>query len=264
VSRPYSLKRLLGFYLAELPWDIHGQAGGPAYRPFYKLRDMRALYNLRAADSGAWSGRRHNLAGNSEYKVFKSLEGNPYIVDIREQYPFCSQKVLEAALRDELASRNEIWTVDFLLTLPPFQRFGQLRYHGLSYKPENQKETAAGIRRAAREMKRLGEVGWSWSYVQMPSDIEVFNNEKLHGWCVRRGIDEVWAEASELASLFYRTTSQKTLRGQLDMFARRLRVPEEDQWFVFSAAYYFGFLQVNHKYMLKEDGPIFLKEPKHD
>ncbi|GAO26484.1 Tn7-like transposition protein A [Alicycliphilus sp. B1] len=264
MARPFSLKRLLSFYIAQLPEDAQGLPGGADYRPYYKLRDLRTRTSLRAEDTGAWSGRMHVLAGNAEYKVFRALEGNPYIIYIREQYPFASPEILQAVLDGEVPAKNQVWTLDFLLTLPPLQRFGPLRYHGLSYKPDTLKETPAEQARRAKELATLQSLGGTWSYIQKPSDIEHFNNEKLHGWCKHRGIDEAWGKARELAALFYRTTSKKTLRGQLTMFAKRLQIPEELQWFTFAAAYYFGFIQIDHRFKLDEDGPLFLKEPRRE
>ena len=263
MTNPHSKKRLLGHYIVGLPPDINGALAGPDYRPFHTLRTLRAINNLRAADPGAWSGRRHQLASDDEYRVFTVLQGNPRILDIREQYVLASLDVLRAVLNGEKISKNAVLTIDFVVTLPPLQRFGPLRYCGLSFKPEYIKGKPSEVRRSAKEESWLKEIGWMWAYVKRPTDIEFFNNQKLHGWTVRRGIDEVWEKARELAPLFYRTTSNKTLRGQLDMFAKRLRIPEEEQWFVFAAAYYFGFLQVNHKQPLEEDGRLFLKAHAH-
>jgi hypothetical protein len=262
MARPFSQKRLLSFYIAQLPVDVQGLPGGADYRPYYKLRDLRTPMSLRAEDTGAWSGRLHVLASDAEYKTFRALEANPYIVYIREQYPFASPEVLEALLDGVIPVKNQAWTVDFLLTLPPRERFGSLRYHGLSFKPDNLKETAAEKTRRAKELAKLQSIGWTWSYVQKPSDIEHFNNEKLHGWCKHRGIDEAWGKAQELAALFYGTTSKKSLRGQLTMFAKRLQIQEELQWFTFAAAYYFGFIQLDHRFVLGEGKPLVLKEPR--
>ncbi|NIM49471.1 MAG: hypothetical protein GTO22_09475 [Gemmatimonadales bacterium] len=264
MARPFSLKRLLGFYIAQLPDDFQGLPGGAEYRPYYKLRDLRTRMSLRAEDTGAWSGRLHVLAGHAEYKTFRALEGNPRIVYIREQYPFTSPEVLQALLDGVVPARNQVWTIDFLLTLPPLQRFGPLRYHALSSKPDGLKETPSEQRRRAREVAKLQSFGITCSYIREPSDIEHFNNEKLHGWCKHRGIDEAWGKAQELAALFYRTTSRKTLRGQLSMFAKRLQIPAELQWFFFAAAYYFGFIQIDHRFKLGEDLPLVLKEPRHE
>jgi len=90
MTNPNSKKRLLGHYIVELPPAINGALAGPDHRPFHILRTMRAVGNLRAANPRAWSGRRHQLASDEEYRVFTVLQGNPRILDLREQYVLAS------------------------------------------------------------------------------------------------------------------------------------------------------------------------------
>ena len=259
----FSRLRLLAFYLSELPFDVNGALAGAQYRPFLRVRDMRSIGNLRAVDSGVWSGRRHHLASHGEYQIFKSLEGNAHILDIREQYLAASHEVLHAVLAGEEFSRNQVPTFDFVITLAPLERFGPLRYCVLSAKPLNLRETPGEIRRRKREIAFAERIGWSWSYINVPTDCEVRNNEKLAGWCYGRDIDDGYTMARDLAALFYRTGSDKALRGKLAMLAKRIHVAEEDQWFIFAAAYYFGFLRIDHARPLDEDGPLFLRAPLH-
>lgn len=264
MPKRYSNKRLLGFYLTELPVDINGVKAGPDFDPFLTVRDIRTVGSLRAVDPGVWSGRRHQLAGDEEFRGFKSLEGNRRVVDIREGYPLAPPEVLQNALEGKKNYLNQILTLDFVVTLPPIQRFEPLRYCGVSIKPTNIRIKPSEMRRHAKVMQRLRDIGWSWTYLNRPSDVEHFNHEKLAGWCYLRCIDEVYESSIELAAAFHRTTSKKTLRRQLTIFARRLGIPEREQWLTFAAAYYFGFLQVDHRFQLLEDGPLHLKRSRNE
>ena len=231
MAQSYSRQRLLLFNLVELEHDVLEMPQGCHYSPFLKTSDMRAVKSLRADESGAWTGRRHHLASQEEYEVFRILEGNPWVIDIREQCPMASPEVLKALLRGEKVQRNKVMTLDFVVTLAPKIFDGPLRYTALSHKPANRRESAAAERRQIREEVRANEIGWNWSYVSSPSKTAVSNHEKLRGWCTSREIDQAWGDAQNLAALFYRTSSTKSLRGQLEMFSRRLRL-QDDPWFV--------------------------------
>lgn len=263
MTRPFSYHRLLAFGFMELPPDINGVPGSPYYQPFYEISEMRAVGSVRVEHSGAWSGRRHHFASVNEYRIFLILEGNPFILDIREQYPLVSKEVLEALLRGERPNRNEVMTIDLVLTLPPFSPGGPLRYKALSVKPEGTRSSKANMLRAQREKSRLLSLGWDWGYVDVPSKVAVANHGKLHGWCTSHGLDSGWEKARDLAALFYRTTSNKTLRRQLAMLAKRLGIREEDQWYTFAAAYYLGFLALDHRYTLDEDVEPVLAPPRN-
>jgi hypothetical protein len=116
-------------------------------------------------------------------------------------------------------------------------------------------------RRATREKVALELLGWQWDYVRKPSEVVVANHKRLRNWAKPFPIDDAHDDALQLAALFYRTTSTKNLRELLAMFGKRLGINEANQFFVFAAAYYFGYVQIDNTFVLDEDLPPVLKPP---
>lgn len=256
-----SRQRLLNFDVAELPHDVNGIADGHLYPVFLQTRDMHAYMSLRSGKEGVWSGRTHILASLDEHKVFFELEANPYVLSIREGYPLASPDVKEDLLEGKVVARNRVMTVDFILTLPPKKFGGALRYHGVYRKPGSLSSTPAGRRRMAKEERALAELGWTWSSVKVPSDTRVAGLWKLREWAKAGPIDNAARDAAELATLLYKTGSTKELDRLLRMLGKRLGIVPADQYFVFAAAFYFGYVSVEKEAVLDEGYPLVLAPP---
>lgn len=261
MTHAHSLHRLLGHDLAELPTDVNGMRDGPEYETFITVDEMRSWKSLRGATNGVWSGRNHQLASKVEIDTFFVLEGNQSVISIREGYPFFSPKVLTDLKEGKPVARNRVMTIDFVVTLRPRNFGGSLRYKGLSSKPEALKAWLAQQRRSSREESKLGAIGWEWDYLLRPPVQKVSNHLTLRRWVKAYPLDDAIRDASQLAALFYRTTSGKTLERQLAMFGKRLGIAPEDQFFVFAAAYYLGYLAVDHTYKLDSQLPPVLTPP---
>lgn len=257
----YSKCRLLAHGFSELPKDINGRPDSPDYETFLKLSEMRAYKSVRNGINGIWSGRYHELASELEMEVFIVLEGQVQVLSIREGYFFASEQVISNLLEGRAVSRNQVLTIDFVLTRAPLNAGGPLRYMGLSCKPGNSPATESGKRRAAKERLTLAPLGWEWDYVRRPNRVAVANHKRLRNWAKAHPLDDADQDAAQLAAVFYRTTSVKTLRGVLAMIGKRLGIPEAEQFFVFAVAYYFGYIQLDHAFELNEDRPLVLKEP---
>ena len=259
-----SLKRLHAVGLARLPRDVNGIPDGPDYETFLRTGDLRASKSVKGGKCGVWSGRQHHLAGTDELRGFRRLEGNPVVLSIREGYPIFTPEVLQKAIEGESINRGQVMTIDFVLTLMPYNFGGPLRYLGLSQKKEYLKLTKAGLRRAGREQSSLGRIGWGWDYLRPPKPEESaidFNHEVLFTWATsptNESIDVAERIGAELASLVYRTTSAKPLGPLLAMLGRRLGIPENLQLYVFACAYYFGYLRIAHTDKLGLDRPLRL------
>ena len=253
---PISRARLLKFNLAELPRDIFNRPDGGDYESFLEMEEFRSS-SVSGETPGVWSGRNHTYTSLPECNVFTSLEGNSRVISIRENYPIYSEKVTDDVLAGKGSSRNRVMTIDFVLTLPPLNFGGPLRYMGLSSKPPLSKHQTSVKRRASREQKALESVGWMWGYVKRPSGVETRNHTKLRSW-VRYPIDDAINDSRALATLLYSTTSNKPLAALLRMLGRRLGIPESDQFFVLAAAYYLGFVFINHSRELDESRSLVL------
>lgn len=257
----FSRLRLLNHGIVELPKDVTGQVDGPYYTPFLGHAEMRQYKNVLNGINGIWCGRLLQFASEQEADVGVVLEGQATVLSIREGFLIASDKVIRE-IRDGIeVRRNQVMTIDFVLTRPPLNRWGPLRYLGLSSKPLNVQRMLREKERALREETALALLGWQWGYVQRPSRLAVANHKKLRNWAKPFPIDDAHDSALQLAALFYRTTSNKPLRSLLAMFGKRLGIPERDQFFVFAAAYYFGFLQLDHSFELDEDTQVALKPP---
>lgn len=259
-----SRHRLLGFNRAHLPIDVNGIADGAEYDPFLHIGDFSSHKNVRGGLNGIWSGRLHHLASTGEVNQFAVLEGNPNILSIREQYPYLSNAGRKAAMRGEPANRDHVMTIDYVVTLPPMNTGGPLRYLGLSRKEEYAKATSDGKRRAGREAAALERIGWSWDYLKPIPPDEVHNNLLLRSYAkgqMGESIDDAAEDAAQLSSLIYRSTSRRGMAPLLLMLGRRLGISARDVTFVFASAYYLGYLALDHMVKLGEDCPLSLRPP---
>jgi hypothetical protein len=261
MKRFFSQQRLLNHGIVSLPNDVTGQSDGPDHVPFLRHGEMKQYGNVLNGINGIWCGRTLELASEDEANAFIVLEGQANILSIREGLLIASDRVLQAVREGKEPSRNQVMTIDFVLTRPPKNRWGPLRYLGLSSKPLNVARTLGGSRRASREEAALGLLGWEWDYVRKPSKVAAANHKKLRNWAKPFPIDDAHEDALALAALFYRTTSSKPLRGLLAMFGKRLGISKANQFFVFAAAYYFGYVQLDHAFELNEDRCPVLKPP---
>ncbi|WBY03588.1 hypothetical protein PE066_08675 [Ramlibacter tataouinensis] len=259
---PFSQVRLLQFGLIDPPVDINGQPGGPTFEPFLNRKTFRVRNSLRHEFHSVWTGRTHQLPSWAEFDIFLALEANPHIIDIREQYPVVSQAVLEDLLAGKSVARNRIPTFDVVLTLAPHAGVGPLRYHVGSYKPGHLLESEREGRRRPREQACAQAIGWTWGYLKRPEAQAVENWRLLHGWAKTGGLDAVADQAAELAHLFRRTTSRKSLRQLLEIFGRRLDIPPARRYHVYAAAFYLGYLSLDMIAAVNEDLPVVLQEQR--
>ncbi len=257
----FSQRRLLNHGIVELPRDVTGHVDGPAYEPFLGHAEMRQYRNVLNGVNGIWCGRTLQLASEQEAEVGIVLEGQAKVLSIREGFLIASQEVLQEVREGNEVLRNQVMTIDFVLTRPPLNRWGPLRYLGLSSKPIDVQRMLREKKRAIREETALALLGWQWGYVKRPSRVAVLNHKRLRSWAKPFPIDDAHDDASQLAALFYRSTSTKPLRGLLSMFGKRLGIPDKDRFFVCAAAYYFGYLQLDHAFELNEDLKVVLKPP---
>ena len=260
-QQPESKFRLSWFNCVELPRDNRNVIDGPGFRPFLGRRNFRSKgKNFISTVPGVWSGRGHHVGSGPEYRVFIVLEGMPWHASIREQYPFAKPRAIQQIKAGMKVKRVNVMTIDFVLTLRPERPLGNFVYQGLSQKLKVQRDKPRHQLRAEREVEALDEVGWAWDYAPAVTNVEVWNHELLRQYAFAAPLDSAAPFAAELARMFYRTSSDKPLRSLLKMFMKRLGV-QDDGFFLFAAAYYFGFIGLNHNERLDEDAPVALVEP---
>jgi len=99
---------------------LHEQIGKD-YQPFLENRDVPSMGKRTRIKS--WTvGRTHHLFSNLELGAFLTLDTDPNVVDIREQYPLLPVRVVQQ-LADDLGVRYSmngafhVHTTDFLVTM---------------------------------------------------------------------------------------------------------------------------------------------------
>lgn len=260
-KHPASKLRLLDQGVLELTADTNGEIDGPDYEPFLTINDMRAVMSLRQEIPGVWSGRQHALASEEEEPDFFALEGQWSVLSLREQYWFEGNGFNEERIEDERPNRVNLATLDVVLTRPPEKPGGALRYDAVSFKPKSLLEIDKVSRRHLREQRYCVARGWRWFVLKRPSKRNHENHKRLRSWALAApySIDEGAKDAKALAELLYRTTSKKPLGPLLAMVGRRLGISPADQYFVFSAAYYLGYLAIDHDFDLELEKLLNLK-----
>lgn len=260
MSKPASRLRLLAQGVSQLPADINGEVDGPEYEPYLLINDMRAVMSTRKEVEMVWGGRRMSLASNEEENAFVVLEGQWDILSVREGYWYSDRDAEAEVFAGGKPNRVNVSTIDFVLTRCPLPPSRLLRYLAVSSKPLRVAESQKGRVRHAREQSYATPRGWGWVHLKPPREQAVTNHKTLRRWILpsEGSIDELDADARELAALLYSSTSSKPLDGLLRMTAKRLGIQEGDQYPVFCAAYYLGYLGLNHDQALDPSEPLSL------
>jgi len=260
VSHPASRLRLLAHGIAELPPDINGEVDGPEYCTILTIKELRATLNTKEEVPSVWCGRRLTLASGDEEKKFWVLEGDWNNLSIREGYWYSNRGAEETVLAGERPNRVNVATLDFVLTNPPEPPSRKLRYAVESSKPKSQQRNPTVLRKHEREQAYCKPRGWTWREAPRPSEQSIENHRNLRRWVIPPSwsIDDANDDARELAVQLYCTSSTKPLNRLLSMLGKRLGISENDQEFVFAAAYYLGYLGLDHSKPLDPFRPLSL------
>lgn len=252
MSNPMSFARLARHGFSALPVDINGVPDGADFDTFLTVQELRARKSLRSFHPGVWSGRTHHLASLLEVQVKLALEANPFVLSIREGYPYVGDEVYEALSSDRKVLRNEVPTVDFVLTMAPLQRGGPLRYKVGSVKPHDEMRPA-DLKLEARLTKFFSPLGWERARLQRPSLVACSNYLKLWDWGRHHPLDDGAQDAKQMAILLRRSQSKRPLWSLLASIGKKLGIPPGDEFFVFAAAYYLGYVSINQALELDEE-----------
>lgn len=262
MTQPMSHMRLARHGLFDLPVDVNNVPDGPAYETMLTVREMRAKRSLRCIHEGVWAGRQFHLASSGEIGVKMGLEANIFVLSIREGYEFASDEERAKISAGEGSSRNRVPTMDYVVTLAPLVRGGKLRYEALSHKPDNIIFKPGEARRAAREAAFFEPLGWRRSYVRRPGEVEEHNLLKLWDWGRQHPLDDGAQDARAMAQLLRKTQSRRPLWSLLGSVGRKLGIRDGDEFFVFAAAFYLGYIGVDIKnYALDEELSLVQKPP---
>ncbi len=260
MSHPASRLRLLAHGIAELPPDINGEIDGPEYRTILTIKELRAKLNNREESQSVWCGRKLSLASGEEEHAFWVMEGDWNILSVREGYWYSNRGAEGTVLAGERPNRVNVATLDFVTTRAPTPPDRRLRYEALSSKPISQWDNPAVVLKHDREQAYCASRGWGWRRLDPPPEQSVENHRALRRMVlpVSWVIDDANDDARELATQLYCTSSTKPLNRLLAMLGKRLGISENDQNFVFAAAYYLGYLGLDHSKPLDPYKPLSL------
>lgn len=133
--------------------DAFGVLHGIDYDPSRKASAMG--FGTRASFGGVKFVRTLESLSMNETRPLFSFGFNPYVLDVREEYPVYEQKDYDRAkIRGVRMSSNKVMTIDIVLTLvlPPDNR---LHYHGISIKDARSIDSEKTQKRHQREKDKF-------------------------------------------------------------------------------------------------------------
>jgi hypothetical protein len=255
-----SFMRLARHGITKLPVDVNGIPDGPDFETFLTVRELRARQNVRSFHPGVWSGRAHHLASLLEIHVKLGLEANPFVLSIREGYPYVGDEVYEALHLGETVLRNQVPTVDFVLTMAPLTPGGPLRYRAGSVKPHAELRPE-DFRLEARLTKFFSPLGWERARLLRPTRVACANYLKLWDWGRHHPLDDGAQDAKQMAKLLLRSESKRPLWSVLASTGKKLGIGQGDEYFVFAAAFYLGYIGIDQTLELDEELSLVQTRP---
>ncbi|OXI43815.1 hypothetical protein CFB84_19945 [Burkholderia aenigmatica] len=194
-------------------------------------------------------------------RALLALNFNPYVVDIRDQYPVYDQEAYNRAKLDDMRMPiNSVMTYDIVLTLvlPPDYR---VHYHGVSIKDAGDELTQKDWDRQEREHAKFLERGWTWELLRGDQFTKrAFGNYALmKTWIANVDVWNHYEEAAILAARIKTRSQRGTLDDILNRHARHMGVSCDHAFELFSTAASFGHLYIDHSEDLRVDKPLHLE-----
>lgn len=246
----------------EMPLDPRHIAGGDAYQP-----TLYAGYDnsIGTGESipGCLNSRAYQSLSQLEMKFFHLAHLNPFVCDIREQYPACSDELFAKLIAEPSyrPARQEVPTFDFVLTLMPEANAGPYRYVAINVKPASKLNEASTIRRFIRERHFCEQLGWSWYLVterDIPEDAAE-NARKIYYWIKRDELGGSASDAERLGGWLAKNKESDTLMNLLTRSGRVLSLPSERMLHLFATACYLNIVQPDMRKRLDLRAPLCLK-----
>lgn len=242
----------------EIPFrDEFGIPHGEAYEAFKTARD--AKISTRSTFSGLKFKRRFEALSMNEQRPLFGFAFNPYVVDIRDQYPIYDSDNFSKAVRlGRRMRKNEVMTIDIVLTIVSQTR--ELHYHGISIKDSSAVLSDADERRHQREQGALQERGWTWELLRgLQFSKLAFSNHFVMYRCVRDSdVFSKYEDAKWFAGELTRSSQSGTFGSMLGRVSKRLGIGDAIAHQLFAVAVAFGFLTLDHTKPLRVDQPLYL------
>jgi hypothetical protein len=239
--------------------DPYGVPHGDPYVPFNNAKSINLA--TRAEVGGVKVTRIHQACSLNELRAIVDFSFNPYVIDIREQYPEYSQEAYnQARIAGKRMSRSSVMTYDIVLTL--ILHPGSRHYHGVSIKDATHEPTPRAEKRKERERERFAARGWTWELLKG----DQFSQRAYGNYMLMRswigGID-IWShrgEAREFAFRLRNHSLEGTLEAVVARNARYMGISRDRAFMLFAVAVSFGHLAVDHSEDLRVDRPLKLRD----
>jgi TnsA endonuclease N terminal/TnsA endonuclease C terminal len=162
-----------------------GQGEGEEYKPWIYIQDFPSQ-GLATRGKGWKTNRIHQFLSKLERDYFYVLEWDPFVVDIREQFPLAREDTLYIAENkglkhptDPTSSVPIVMTTDFLITV---DSSSGMKHFARTIKPSKELENVRTIEKFEIERSYWLEHGVDWGIVtekEIPKNLLV-NVEWLH------------------------------------------------------------------------------------
>lgn len=267
-----------GFYLVDLPgrpfldWpptlpDVDPR-GHPNATEFEGWKKAQASKVGIAGNFASIKGRG-NVAchSNLERRLLFCFEMNPYVVEIRTQYPEWNSELYWTLKEQGLRMRKrDLMTIDFLLTLkiPGLEGF---HYHAVSCKPYQKLIKGSVKRRHKREVAALAKWGCTHEVMTEHSvtNLEDENNERLHNFMSRSREDiTLYTEATiRFADYLLSIPFGGTADRLVGIVCKQFRWSLRQGYRYLALAHFRGLLEVDHMYPLLPDARLVVRPPRY-
>ncbi|WP_434113353.1 hypothetical protein [Paraburkholderia caffeinilytica] len=238
--------------------DAFGVPHGDRYLP---MRDASEMNIATRASFGALKFKRpHQALALNEMRPLYAFSFNPYVIDIRDQYPVYDQKKYnEARMHGRPMSAEDVMTLDIILTLvlPPDYR---LHYHAVSIKDGAAEFDDATKSRLQNEEKKIKARGWTYELLRGNQfDVLTWGNHAvMKTWITNVDVWRHYDEAATFARRLLICSTRGTLDDIMNRHARHLGISLDWCYELFAVATCFGFLYPDQREPLRTDKPLHL------
>lgn len=239
--------------------DAYGISHGTEYEAFKTAR--QGMISTRATLRGLKFRRRYEALSQNELRPLLIFSFNPYVVDMRDQYPIYESACFDRAVAQGKRMRtSEVMTIDMLLTIvSPID--GSLHYHGISIKDSRARLDEFDERRRMREQAALEKRNWTFELLRGGefSNIAYYNYFFLYRNVRETNVFEYYRPARDFSKIVVSSSLRGNLDGIMGRIAKRMGISLDLAYRLFSIATAFGFLTPDNTRRLAVDAPLHLR-----
>lgn len=238
--------------------DDFGIPHGLNYEAHQKARTVRL--STRSTFRGLKFHRRFEALSMNEARALFGFAFNPYVVDIRDQYPiYRTQDFNRATLRGARLQKTQVMSIDIVLTII-LPHEDSLHNHCVNIKDAGAVLSEKDERRFESEKLRSADRGWTWELLRGD---RFSMREYANHWVLYRSIRDtdvfLHYDAAELfASKLLRASTRGTFDSVVRRISRQLDILPDLGHKLFAVAVSFGFIHLDPTKDLRVDSPLHL------